>query len=149
MESFAKDEETRTVRALHNGIQHARTSAPAALVTWQGTIERQAPAKTPQLSTIEIEVLRGIAEGLSDGQLAAKLCRSVHTIRSHRDNLLGKTASSNRVELTRFAIAAGHVPVAWRGMKRPVGRQRRMLVGTQRRMVWPARKARTSMAGGQ
>ncbi len=66
------------------------------------------------LSMVELDVLRCIANGLSDQQIARTLYKSVHTIHRHRDNLLGKVGVNNRVELTRYAIAAGHVPVAWK-----------------------------------
>jgi DNA-binding NarL/FixJ family response regulator len=68
---------------------------------------------TSQLSAIEVEVLRLIADGLSDSEIAAVLRRSLYTVRTHRDHLLVKTACHNRVELTRFAVAAGLVPVDW------------------------------------
>lgn len=65
------------------------------------------------LSVVEIDVLRYIANGLSDQQIARTLFKSVHTIHRHRDNLLIKIGANNRVELTRYAIAAGHVSIAW------------------------------------
>lgn len=70
------------------------------------------PASAPRLSAVEIDVLCGIADGLSDLQVAARLVKSVHTIHRHRDTLLAKTGANNRVELARYAVAAGHVPPA-------------------------------------
>lgn len=77
-----------------------------------------APALAPRLSAVEIAVLCGIADGLSDLQVAARLVKSVHTIHRHRDTLLAKTGANNRVELARYAVAAGHVPPAWRNVER-------------------------------
>jgi DNA-binding NarL/FixJ family response regulator len=67
----------------------------------------------PSLSAAECEVLRLIAKGLSDRQIAAQLRKSLRTIHAHRDHLFDKTGSSNRVILTRFAISAGYVPFTW------------------------------------
>lgn len=68
---------------------------------------------TPLLSYTELVVLRLIADGLSDGDIADALHRSVYTIRAHRDHLLCKTGCQNRVELTRWAIDRGHVKSDW------------------------------------
>jgi DNA-binding NarL/FixJ family response regulator len=65
------------------------------------------------LTPVEIDVLLLIAHGLSDRQIAAAQYKSLRTIHAHRDHLLAKTGCRNRVELTRFAIAAGYVPSAW------------------------------------
>lgn len=69
--------------------------------------------EAPKLSSAELEVLRYIADGLTDKEIAAVLCKSFDTIRTHRSNLLGKTSSHNRVELTRYAIGAGFVSTTW------------------------------------
>lgn len=73
---------------------------------------------TRDLSSAELEILRLIADGFRDRQIAAILHKSVGTIRTHRDHLLWKTNSHNRVELTRFAIDAGYVPFVWRSRER-------------------------------
>lgn len=66
-----------------------------------------------QLSPTEVRMLCLFADGMSDEEVARACCRSVHTVRSHRDRLLAKTGCRNRVELTRWAIAAGHVSSSW------------------------------------
>lgn len=68
----------------------------------------------PRLSPTECEILCLIADGLSDPQIAAALYKSPRTIDAHRDRLFSKTGSHNRVQLTRYAIAMGYVPVAWK-----------------------------------
>ena len=62
-----------------------------------------------KLSPVEVEVLRLIADGLSDQEIAGALCKSLNTIRTHRDPPLSKTGCHNRVGLTRYAVAAGYV----------------------------------------
>lgn len=59
----------------------------------------------PHLTPREREVLRHIAVGQSDKQIARTLGISVKTANRHVENLLGKTGGHNRVELTRWAIA--------------------------------------------
>lgn len=64
-------------------------------------------------SPAEIAVLRLIADGLTDQEIAVALFRSIRTIHTYRDRLLIKTESHNRVQLTRYAVAMGYVPVDW------------------------------------
>ncbi|WP_019587764.1 LuxR C-terminal-related transcriptional regulator [Deinococcus apachensis] len=59
----------------------------------------------PHLTSREREVLRHIAVGQSDKQIARTLGISVKTANRHVANLFGKTDARNRVELTRWAIA--------------------------------------------
>ena len=69
-------------------------------------------ARVQQLTKREREVLTLIAEGYSAEAIAARLHRSTKTIQTHRQSLGRKLGLSNRVELTRFAIAAGLVSVS-------------------------------------
>lgn len=63
------------------------------------------------LSPSERQVLTLIAEGHSLKAIAARLYRSVDTVKSHRRALGKKLGSSNRVELARFAIEHGLVTI--------------------------------------
>lgn len=65
--------------------------------------DTQAPALTPR----ETEILRFVAKGLSYKQIASRLTVSHRTVQNHVQNTLNKLQLHNRVELTRYAIAAG------------------------------------------
>jgi len=56
------------------------------------------------LSDRELEVLRLIGRGLSTGEIARDLCRSVKTIEAHRANIKEKLSLRGGAELVRFAI---------------------------------------------
>ena len=56
------------------------------------------------LSDREIEVLKLICQGYSNGEIAEKLYLSIRTIETHRANLLSKTNSKNTVQLVVHAI---------------------------------------------
>ncbi|GAB4545101.1 MAG: response regulator transcription factor [Anaerolineae bacterium] len=64
-------------------------------------ISEQLPAET--LTPRETEVLRLIAEGHTNRQVAEILSISVRTVESHRANLKGKLGCGSRVELVRYA----------------------------------------------
>lgn len=63
------------------------------------------------LTPREREILKLIAEGNSLSEIAQKLSRSLKTIESHRLSLGRKLRVSNRVELTKIAIANGLVRI--------------------------------------
>ena len=60
------------------------------------------PDATP-LSTRELEVLRLIAAGKSNTQIAEELVISINTVRRHVSNILDKTASANRAQAVAHA----------------------------------------------
>jgi DNA-binding NarL/FixJ family response regulator len=55
----------------------------------------------------ELEILRMIARGLSNEAIAEALCRSLFTIRKHRQNLMDKLGLRNAAEITAYAIKRG------------------------------------------
>jgi len=59
------------------------------------------------LTRRETEVIKLIAEGLSNREIAAELVISEKTVERHRENILGKLGLKNRVELARYAIRRG------------------------------------------
>jgi DNA-binding CsgD family transcriptional regulator len=57
------------------------------------------------LSDREMEVLRLLAAGRTNREIAVTLFISVHTVNAHVKTILGKTGSANRVEAAAFAHA--------------------------------------------
>lgn len=56
------------------------------------------------ISEREIEIIRYIAEGYSNQEIADKLFLSVHTVTTHRKNIMGKLGISNTAGLVMYAI---------------------------------------------
>ena len=63
----------------------------------------------PLLSSREKEVLQLIADGLTNPQIAQKLFLSLHTVDSHRKNILTKFAVNNTAGLIKLAAKHGLV----------------------------------------
>jgi two-component system, NarL family, response regulator NreC len=63
----------------------------------------EAPAATPR----EAEVLRLVAQGYSNKEIAAKLDVSVKTIEVHKSNAMRKLALNGRIELLQYALHQG------------------------------------------
>ncbi|HZK67271.1 MAG TPA: response regulator transcription factor, partial [Chloroflexota bacterium] len=63
------------------------------------------------LTQREREILKMIAEGQSNKQIADTLSLSVRTVQAHRANLMAKLHMHDRTELVRYAIRKGLIPV--------------------------------------
>jgi two-component system response regulator NreC len=68
-------------------------------------------ASPDDLSDREIEVLRLIALGHTNNEIAERLYLSVRTVESHRAHIQQKLALASRSELVRYAIERGIVDV--------------------------------------
>lgn len=67
-------------------------------------------AETSPLTTREKEVLKLIAEGKSNKEIADLLCISTKTVEHHRASLMKKLGMKNVAEVIRYAIRKGFVP---------------------------------------
>ncbi|MDQ1246765.1 MAG: hypothetical protein QG597_1133 [Actinomycetota bacterium] len=59
------------------------------------------------LSAREVDLLRLLACGLTDQEIAARLTLSISTVRSHLDRIRDKTGKRRRTQLVALAIAMG------------------------------------------
>lgn len=64
-----------------------------------------------QLSAREVEILCRVVRGETSQTIAQSLFLSVHTVRTHRKNIMEKLAVRNTAELTAWAIQNGIVPL--------------------------------------
>ena len=55
-----------------------------------------------ELTEREIEILNNLAQGLTTAEISKKLFISPHTVETHRKNLMGKSHSSNVVQLINW-----------------------------------------------
>ena len=75
-----------------------------------GPVAPGPPAPLPAgLTSREAEVLRLIAAGRSNREIAADLYITTNTVANHVKNILSKTASANRTEAAAFALRHGLV----------------------------------------
>ena len=67
----------------------------------------KAPAYPDGLTQREVEVLRLIAAGKTDREIAEELVIGVTTVNTHVRNVLNKTSTSNRTEAASYANRNG------------------------------------------
>lgn len=63
--------------------------------------------KLSQITKREREILKRIAKGMTDRDIANSLCISERTAQTHRNNLIKKTQTPNTASLVAFAIECG------------------------------------------
>lgn len=94
------------IRASAAGDLYVHPSLTRSLLEEKGP----APADDGALGRLtprEIEVLRLIAQGFTNTQIAEHLCLSPRTVESHRANVRAKLNLDSRAELVRFAARHG------------------------------------------
>ncbi|WP_414942494.1 response regulator [Amycolatopsis sp. cmx-11-51] len=94
------------VRAAHNGEALVSPSITLRLLKHlndTGEVSQADPAQTASLSRREMEVVRTIARGLSNREIAAELFISLSTVKSHVAGIQTKLGVRNRVGIAAWA----------------------------------------------
>jgi len=65
------------------------------------------PVSRGELSPRELEILRLVARGLENAQIAAELNISPRTAKNHLSSILSKLGVANRVQAAIFAVRSG------------------------------------------
>jgi DNA-binding NarL/FixJ family response regulator len=89
-------------------LEGAGRSVPVFNVIGLVPTQRADAASVPAgLSAREVEVLRLVAEGLTDAQVAERLYLSTRTVNQHLRSIYNKLGVSTRAAATRFAVEHG------------------------------------------
>jgi two-component system response regulator NreC len=102
----AVDEEVvAAVREIANGGRYVHPALGARLVAAEA--QERAAAEADPLSEREREVLRLLALGHTNQEIAQNLYISVRTAESHRAHIMQKLRLTTRAELVRYALSHG------------------------------------------
>lgn len=93
------------VREVAGGGRYVHPKLGARLIAAQA--EERAKAEADPLSDREREVLRLLALGHTNQEIAKRLYLSVRTVETHRAHILQKLRLENRAELVRYALEQG------------------------------------------
>jgi DNA-binding NarL/FixJ family response regulator len=98
------------VRAAHEGELHLDPAVARRLMSSIRGGKKEEPAA--ELTPREIEILRMVAAGMANKQIAAELVISERTARSHVSNILRKLGLSSRTQAALWAVREGFAPDA-------------------------------------
>ena len=105
LKDAAEDELVNAIREVAGGGRYLHPALGAKMV--QAEIEERDRAAADPLSDREREVLRLLAEGHTNQEIAAQLYISVRTAETHRAHIMQKLRFTTRSELVRYAIDQG------------------------------------------
>jgi two-component system, NarL family, response regulator NreC len=110
LKEAADAEVVDAVREVHNGGRYVHPTLGARLVAADAA--ERARADEDPLSDREREVLRLLALGHTNQEIAEMLYLSVRTVETHRAHIMQKLRLTTRAELVRYAIEQGFLEQA-------------------------------------
>jgi NarL family two-component system response regulator LiaR len=109
LKDVGPDELADTVRKAARGESVLHPRVASRVVQELRGAKRDTPNLFTDLSDRELEVLRLIADGLSNAEIADKLVISEKTVKGHVSNILGKLHMMDRTQAAVFAWRQGLV----------------------------------------
>lgn len=111
MKNAGRAELMTAINKVHEGRKHFGEEAIQAYLgqfkSGRKKIDREKPEDV--LTKRELEVLKLVSEEYTSQEIADALFISLHTVETHRKNLMGKLDVKNTVGLARYAIQHGLV----------------------------------------
>jgi DNA-binding NarL/FixJ family response regulator len=95
-----RDDIRRAVEAAASGHAHLDPQAAATVLA----AARPHPSLPDDLTPREVEVLRLIADGLSNREIAARLVLGEATVKTHVNRIFAKTGSRDRAQAVAYAL---------------------------------------------
>ena len=106
IKNSGKDDLLQAIKRVYAGERYFSSKVTESLLNQQ----TKTTAKDTLLSELterELEVLTGVAEGLSNKEIGEKLFISPRTVDTHRTNLMKKLSVNNIAGLVRIAMRSG------------------------------------------
>ncbi len=105
------DDFERIVGAVHEIRRGRKTYSPelASFIVEDYTVMRESALSLELLTRREREILKRIAQGRTNKEIADELDISPRTAQTHRSNLMHKLDLKNTADLVRFAVSHGIV----------------------------------------
>src|SRR4051794_35260079 len=112
MENAPPEEFAEAIERVNQGEKYYNSDvAKVALDEHSRKTQRRGRQASLDLSDREAEVLKGIAGGKSNREIAAELGIGVRTIETHRERIMQKLQIHNVAGLIKFAIARGFATI--------------------------------------
>ena len=97
----------RAIRTVSAGGTYIDPAIAGKLVSSAALLNKTGPTPRVDLSEREDEVMRMIAWGHSNKEIASRLNLSVKTIEAHKANAMHKLNMTGRVDIVRYAVLRG------------------------------------------
>ncbi len=105
LKQSAADELIRAIRAVVAGGTYLDPAVAGKAVSGlSGRLSKRSAEKGDTLSERETEVLRLIAWGYSNKEIAARFDLSVKTVEAHKANAMSKLELRSRIDIVRYAL---------------------------------------------
>jgi two-component system, NarL family, response regulator YdfI len=105
------DEIVSAIYAAYSGNVLLSPQAAESLAAVYGDREAAADEFAEEITSREAEVLRMLAEGLVNKDIASRLGISEHTVKFHISSILEKLGASTRTEAVTLGIRRGLIPI--------------------------------------
>jgi DNA-binding NarL/FixJ family response regulator len=104
----------RAIRAVHAGDSVLHPTVTRKVIDHfqriaKGLVDVRGKTIIPQLTPREIQVLRLVAKGLTNREVAAALSISPRTVQVHMSNVTGKLGVGSRTEAVLYAVREGWI----------------------------------------
>ncbi len=107
LKSAVEPQIINAIRAVANGESFIDPTMTITLVRNLALVDVPKSDATDNLSAREIEILRLVAHGYTNREIAEKLHLSVRTVEGHRSSLLDKLDLSTPIQIVRYAMQHG------------------------------------------
>jgi two-component system, NarL family, response regulator LiaR len=101
------DDLLSAIRSVHAGETSLHPAIARKLLQEVSRPSKAAPPTEEPLTERELDVLRLVARGQSNREIAAELVISEATVRTHVSNILGKLHLASRTQATLYALREG------------------------------------------
>jgi NarL family two-component system response regulator LiaR len=96
----------RAIREVHHGEPSMQPTVAHKVMRELQRTSNLPPTEEP-LTAREVEILKWVAQGLSNQEIADKLVISERTVRTHVSNILSKLYLANRTQAALYALREG------------------------------------------
>jgi DNA-binding NarL/FixJ family response regulator len=107
LKQSASTEVVRAIRGVAGGNSYLDPAITNRVMSGYAGRFPRGDQQRPTISDREAEVLKAIALGYSNKEIAARLNLSVKTIEAHKANCMKKLALRSRIDIVRYAVLKG------------------------------------------
>jgi len=107
LKQSSSEELIRAIRAVGNGQSYLDPAVTNTVVTKYSLGQRSSELNAATLTGREAEVLRLIASGYSNKEIAGQLEISVKTVEAHKANSMRKIGLNSRIDIVNYALLQG------------------------------------------